>query len=135
MGSVPIGFLLGWLLLETAGSGLWAAAILLPLYYLADATITLLLRALRRERIFRAHRSHFYQRAARRFGSHATVVLAILALNIGLIALALISATRENAALPALAAGVVLTAGLLWYFGRNESGRDQSDGAPASQGP
>ena len=135
VGSVPIGFLLGWLLLETAGSGLWAAAILLPLYYLADATITLLLRALRRERIFRAHRSHFYQRAARRFGSHATVVLAILALNIGLIALALISATRENAALPALAVGIVLTAGLLWYFGRNESGRDQSDGAPASQGP
>ena len=132
VGSVPIGFLLGWLLLETAGAGLWAAAILLPLYYLADATITLLLRALRHERIFQAHRSHFYQRAAQRFGSHATVVLAISALNIGLIALALISATIENTSVPALAAGVVMTAGLLWYFGRNESGRDQSDKAPAS---
>jgi hypothetical protein len=33
--------LLGWLLVELAGRGTLAAAILLPLYYLADATITL----------------------------------------------------------------------------------------------
>ena len=38
------------------------AAILLPLYYLMDATITLLRRLARREKVWEAHRSHFYQR-------------------------------------------------------------------------
>ena len=39
------------------------AALLLPLYYLADATITLLRRLVKGEAIMKAHRSHFYQRA------------------------------------------------------------------------
>ena len=116
VGSVPLGFLGGWLLLEAAGSGLWAAALLLPLYYLADATITLLRRVARREAIFEAHRSHFYQRAARAIGGHAPVTLAILALNIALIALAIVSAVRPENAVAALVAGAVLTLGLLWYF-------------------
>ena len=42
VGSLPIGLLLGWLLLMLAGSGGRAAALLLPLYYLAVSTITLL---------------------------------------------------------------------------------------------
>src|SRR3546814_6996156 len=41
VGSVPLGFLLGWLLLGLAAAGDWAAALILPLYYLADATIPL----------------------------------------------------------------------------------------------
>ncbi len=41
VGSLPIGTLLGWLLILLAGCGHWAAAVLLPLYYVADATITL----------------------------------------------------------------------------------------------
>ena len=36
---------------------------LLPLYYLADSTITLFRRAVRSEPVWQAHRSHFYQRA------------------------------------------------------------------------
>ena len=43
-GSLPIGLVLGWLLLQLAGNGHLAAALLLPLYYVADATITLLRR-------------------------------------------------------------------------------------------
>ncbi|HWN48439.1 MAG TPA: glycosyl transferase, partial [Xanthobacteraceae bacterium] len=42
VGSLPIGLLLFWLLLQLAGSGHLAAAMLLPLYYVADTTITLL---------------------------------------------------------------------------------------------
>jgi UDP-N-acetylmuramyl pentapeptide phosphotransferase/UDP-N-acetylglucosamine-1-phosphate transferase len=41
VGSLPIGLLLGWLLLLLAAQGYVAAAVLLPLYYLCDATITL----------------------------------------------------------------------------------------------
>ena len=48
---------------ELAADGALAAAVLLPLYYLADATITLLRRLARGERVWEAHRSHFYQQA------------------------------------------------------------------------
>jgi UDP-N-acetylmuramyl pentapeptide phosphotransferase/UDP-N-acetylglucosamine-1-phosphate transferase len=91
--SIPLGFLGGWMLLETgtASSGLsgWAAAILLPGYYLFDATFTLVRRMLRRDNIFEAHRQHFYQQATQRGFSHAGACLAILALNIFLIVMAL----------------------------------------------
>jgi UDP-N-acetylmuramyl pentapeptide phosphotransferase/UDP-N-acetylglucosamine-1-phosphate transferase len=61
-GSLPIGFLLAGMLTYVAGSNL-AAALLLPLYTLVDSGITLIRRSYNREPIFRAHRSHFYQRA------------------------------------------------------------------------
>ena len=63
VGSLPIGLLLGWCLLELAFRQHFAAALLLPLYYLADATSTLLRRMERREPFWAAHRTHFYQRA------------------------------------------------------------------------
>ncbi len=115
VGAVPLGLLFGWLLFELAGTGLWAAALLLPLYHLMDATLTLLRRIVRRERIMQAHRSHFYQRAARRLGSHARVSFIILALNAALIALAYLSAVQPHQ-WAALLAGAVLTAAVLWYF-------------------
>ena len=63
VGSLPIGLLLGWCLLQLAWHQQFAAALLLPLYYLADATVTLLRRMVRREPFWAAHRTHFYQRA------------------------------------------------------------------------
>ncbi len=42
MGSLPIGLLLAWLLFLVAGAGYVAAAMLLPLYFAADATVTLI---------------------------------------------------------------------------------------------
>ena len=44
VGSLPIGLLAGWCLLQLAWHQQIAAALLLPLYYLADATVTLLRR-------------------------------------------------------------------------------------------
>ena len=44
VGSLPIGLLLGWCLLQLAFRQQFAAALLLPLYYLLDATVTLLRR-------------------------------------------------------------------------------------------
>src|SRR5207244_2759978 len=41
VGSVPLGYLLGFLLLDQAARGHWKVALILPLYFLADATITL----------------------------------------------------------------------------------------------
>src|SRR6202795_5324653 len=64
VGSLPIGLLLGWCLLELVYRQHLAAAFLLPLYYLADSTVTLLRRSAKRESGWTAHASHFYQRAA-----------------------------------------------------------------------
>src|SRR6202165_311390 len=63
VGSLPIGLLLAWSLVLLAGWGHIAAAFLLPLYYLADATITLLRRFVKCEHVWKPHRTHFYQRA------------------------------------------------------------------------
>ena len=50
--------------------------------FFVDATLTLVRRALRRERLHEAHRSHAYQWLARRWGSHRRVTLGVLALNL-----------------------------------------------------
>jgi UDP-N-acetylmuramyl pentapeptide phosphotransferase/UDP-N-acetylglucosamine-1-phosphate transferase len=89
VGSIPLGYLLGWLLLATAAAGQWEAALILPLYYVADASLTLIRRLLRGKRIWRAHREHYYQRAVQRGLSHAAVVKRILACNVLLIVLAI----------------------------------------------
>ncbi len=108
VGSVPLGFLLGWLLLNLASGGAWAAAAILPLYYLADATITLARRALRGEMIWQAHREHFYQRAVRNGRSHAAVSLGVALCNVILVGLAMLSMTWPWAALTAAAVFALL---------------------------
>lgn len=112
VGSVPLGFLLGWLLLDLANAGFWAAALILPLYYLADATITLLRRGLRGEKVWQAHREHFYQRAVQSGRSHAAVSLGVAVCNGFLVALALASTIWPWIALAGAAAVVVVF--LLW---------------------
>lgn len=88
VGSVPLGFVLGWLLATLAAAGLWAAALLVPLYFLADATLTLLRRLAEGKKVWQAHREHFYQQAVQRGRSHATVVHWVIATNLLLIAAA-----------------------------------------------
>lgn len=78
-GSAPLGFLAGWVLIRLAIAGEWEAALILPAYYSADGTITLVRRLLRGERVWYAHREHFYQRAVQSGCSHSTVSLAVLA--------------------------------------------------------
>jgi UDP-N-acetylmuramyl pentapeptide phosphotransferase/UDP-N-acetylglucosamine-1-phosphate transferase len=85
VGSVPLGYVLGFLLLGWAVRGYWKMALILPLYFLADATITLARRLLRGERIWQAHREHFYQQAVRRGLSHAAVVNRVIAADLVLI--------------------------------------------------
>ncbi|MBT5264066.1 MAG: glycosyltransferase family 4 protein [Rhodospirillaceae bacterium] len=119
VGSVPLGFLLGWLLIQTAAthppaSGGWMAVAILPAYYLADATITLLRRAARGERVWQAHREHFYQQAVISGRSHDRVCQAILIANAGLVALALNIAPHWP--WPALAAAVFVVAVLLVWM-------------------
>ena len=92
VGSAPLGYLLGFLLLRLAAEGQWAAALILPAYQVGDATITLLRRALRGERVWQAHREHYYQRAARALGRHSPVSGSVAVVSSGLVVLAACSA-------------------------------------------
>jgi UDP-N-acetylmuramyl pentapeptide phosphotransferase/UDP-N-acetylglucosamine-1-phosphate transferase len=82
VGSVPLGYLLGFLVLGAASGGAWKIALILPSYFLADATLTLLRRLIRGERVWQAHREHFYQRAVQRGLSHSAVVWRVIAANL-----------------------------------------------------
>lgn len=120
VGSLPIGLLLAWMLIDLAMRGHLAAALLLPLYYLADATLTLLRRLARGERIWVAHRSHFYQQATVNGFSVIQVSGLVFAANIVLAALALAAACSQSWLIQSLllAAGAIVVGLLLWRFSR-----------------
>src|SRR6266851_828368 len=108
VGSVPLGYLLAFLLLDVAARGRWKIALILPLYFLADATLTLVRRLARREPVWQAHRQHFYQRAVQRGLSHAAVVRRVIAADLVLIACGWAAENRWGIAALAGAAAVVL---------------------------
>ncbi|MFO1149841.1 MAG: glycosyltransferase family 4 protein [Alsobacter sp.] len=124
VGSLPIGLLAGYGLIRLAGEGHLVAALILPLYYLADSTITLLRRLRAGERVWDAHRSHFYQRAT----THGYAVLEVVT-RIGLLdlVLAVTGALLALAPTPGrLALGIVVAAccvaSLLVTFNRPRAG-------------
>ncbi|WP_447747586.1 MraY family glycosyltransferase [Pseudomonas nicosulfuronedens] len=83
-GSGFLGLTLGGLALQAgsmAPSLIWSWLILLGVF-VVDATFTLIHRLARGERVYEAHRSHAYQRASRRYGSHLRVSLAVTAINV-----------------------------------------------------
>ena len=123
VGSLPIGLIIGWLLLLVAGGGHLIAAVVMPLYYLADATITLFRRLIRREPFWEAHRTHFYQRATDRGFTTMAVVARVFAVNIGLGILAIISVIVPGrpSEIVALTIGAVLVAWLLTAFARGRT--------------
>ena len=118
VGSLPIGLLMGWCLLQLAWHQQIIAALLLPLYYLADASITLLRRLTKGEAFWAAHRTHFYQRATANGCPVVWVVGEVFALNLALAALAIASTNVSSAALRAslLAVGTALVALVLSRF-------------------
>jgi UDP-N-acetylmuramyl pentapeptide phosphotransferase/UDP-N-acetylglucosamine-1-phosphate transferase len=120
VGSLPIGLLLGWLLVRLAGAGHLTAALLLPLYYLADATLTLLRRLSRGERIWQAHRTHYYQRATDRGFTVSEIVGLVFIVNLVLAALALATVLAKSRLVDAaaLACGAALVGLLLYSFTR-----------------
>jgi UDP-N-acetylmuramyl pentapeptide phosphotransferase/UDP-N-acetylglucosamine-1-phosphate transferase len=120
VGSLPIGLMVGWLLLMLARNGTFAAALLLPLYYLMDATITLLKRLARREKVWEAHRSHFYQQATDNGFSALSVSAHVFGLNLALAALAAATLMWPSWPVQAacLAVGVVLVGLLLSHFAK-----------------
>jgi UDP-N-acetylmuramyl pentapeptide phosphotransferase/UDP-N-acetylglucosamine-1-phosphate transferase len=122
VGSLPIGLLLAWLLVTLAGSGHLAAALLLPFYYGADATLTLARRLRHGERVWEAHRDHYYQRATAGGFTVTQVVARVLAINVLLMLLAFATVRYDSMAvdLAALAVAVLAVGWLLRTFARGQ---------------
>lgn len=117
-GSTYLGFMIAYAALVTVAGG-WLTAwqwLILGGLFLADATLTLARRTLRREAIFSAHRLHAYQHLARRWRSHRRVSALYLAVNLVLLLPLAGWAGLNPVAAPvaALAAYIALGAGLLW---------------------
>jgi UDP-N-acetylmuramyl pentapeptide phosphotransferase/UDP-N-acetylglucosamine-1-phosphate transferase len=122
VGSLPIGLLLGWLLLQLAATGHLAAAVILPLYYVADATITLVRRIARGETVWQAHRTHFYQRATDRGLTVPNIVARVFVVNLLLAGLAFITVASENITV-SLAMLSAVAAMVLWLLATLASGK------------
>lgn len=127
VGAVPLGFAAGALGMAGAVSGLWPAWFppLAFLPFVADASATLVLRALRGERVWRAHRGHFYQRlnlaGAGHRGTLAIYATAMLACALAAVACATM---RPGAGWAVLAGAALLHAigfGAIDYHVRNKA--------------
>lgn len=78
VGSVPLGFLAGGLGLVGWNSEVWPIwfPVLVFAPFVCDATLTLIRRFLRHERVWQAHREHYYQRLVRMgFGHRGTAAI------------------------------------------------------------
>ncbi|AZO81604.1 MULTISPECIES: glycosyltransferase family 4 protein [unclassified Bosea (in: a-proteobacteria)] len=123
VGALPLGLLGAYLLYRLAGTGALTAALILPLYHVMDSTITLLRRLARGEKVWQAHRSHFYQQATDNGFRVIEIVTQVFLLNLGLVALAAISITVSGfwVQLACLLAALVLTTSLLYRFSRKRA--------------
>jgi UDP-GlcNAc:undecaprenyl-phosphate/decaprenyl-phosphate GlcNAc-1-phosphate transferase len=82
-GSIPLGFLASVVSIYGAihNVWLWWAPVVIFSPFIVDATVTLLKRCLKRERIWEAHRQHYYHRLILTLGwSHTKTALAYAAL-------------------------------------------------------
>jgi UDP-N-acetylmuramyl pentapeptide phosphotransferase/UDP-N-acetylglucosamine-1-phosphate transferase len=105
-GSVPLGFLAGAFGIYGALAGAWPLWFPLLVFspFIADATVTLLRRALRREPFWRAHRSHAYQRLVMAGWTRRELALR----GYGLMAAAAASALLARVQGPEIQFGIIL---------------------------
>lgn len=83
VGSIPLGFLAGALGIAGWRDDAWPLWFPLLVFgpFIGDATLTLVKRVLRRERVWQAHRDHYYQRLVRMgFGHRNTAYIAYAAM-------------------------------------------------------
>ena len=96
-GSIPLGFLAAALGAQGVASGAWPLAFPFLVFspFAVDATLTLLRRMLRREKLWRAHRSHYYQRLVLAGWTRRRLAMTAYALMLAAAASALVLARAD----------------------------------------
>ena len=118
-GSVPLGFLaaalgvIGWL--QQDWTWWFPPVVFSP--FIVDASVTLARRLLQREKVWQAHRDHYYQRLVRLGWGHGKTALAEYAVMLACGAVALVAlalpAERQAALLAAVAASYLMMIALI----------------------
>lgn len=110
VGSEFLGFSFAILILTSERSGAVPVLVwLLPLgVFVGDATFVLIKRLLKGEKVWEAHRTHFYQRAIQAGASHRKVTITVIGINGLLSLLAMLAFWQPILLLPALGAGVTI---------------------------
>jgi Fuc2NAc and GlcNAc transferase len=118
VGSLALGFLFAAFLLYGSGTGAfdYPVALMIMLLFLTDATLTLLLRVIRGEQWYTAHRQHLYQRLIADGWTHARVAMAYQAINLTLVVPGIVIAVNFPALAWATALALTLIFVLGWYF-------------------
>lgn len=118
-GSLPIGLVLAYVLIYVAEAHI-VSAILLALYTLSDGALTVVRRWRTGERVFSAHRSHFYQRAVAEGLRVPQVTARVFWLGLWLMTLAIAAALARTLAvdITALLMGLAGTGLVLFNFTR-----------------
>ena len=116
-GSIPFGFLAATLDIHGALAGLWSwwFGLLVFSPFIVDATVTLIRRLARRERIWIAHREHYYQRLILSGWSHRKTVCSYYLLMLGSAISALI-AQNSRLLYPTVTFWVITYMSLLLYL-------------------
>jgi UDP-N-acetylmuramyl pentapeptide phosphotransferase/UDP-N-acetylglucosamine-1-phosphate transferase len=118
VGAVPVGFLAGALGAQGWNEGCWPLWFPLLVFapFLGDATLTLARRLWRRERIWQAHREHYYQRLVQLgFGHRRTALLEYAAMaGCAGIALAVLGQSAAVQAFAVAWAVVALLGAAVW---------------------
>jgi Fuc2NAc and GlcNAc transferase len=124
VGSLALGFSVAGLLVYGTGSGAFSlpVALMVSALFLADATLTLLVRVFRGERWYNAHRQHLYQRIIALGRTHGHVLLVYQVINLALVLPGIVI----GVAFPALAWPVALLLAVLlatgWYLSTKRIG-------------
>ena len=116
VGSLSVALVTAVLLYRFAAAHSLSAAIILPLYFVMDATHTLLMRALRRANLAEAHRDHAYQHALDAGMPAARIIGEVLLLNAFLAMLAACATTTPGFDVLWLALALATTGGLIVRF-------------------
>jgi Fuc2NAc and GlcNAc transferase len=122
MGDAGSGFLgiaiaLLWLKISSHAPQVFWAGLVLMGVFVVDATWTLLVRLKRGEKVYEAHRSHAYQHAAMRYGSHGKVTAAVGLFNlVWLLPVTIALASGQISSLASLLLAYIPIAGVAIYF-------------------
>jgi len=110
VGSIPLGFLTGALGIVGWSEDVWPLWFPLLVFglFIGDATLTLLKRLARGERVWQAHRSHYYQRLVQLGAGHRGTALVSYALMLFCAAAALYGRTQPPPVQASVVAVVVV---------------------------